>query len=79
MDLRGHLCRGAGKGNNVFNILLDKVVQPMLRRMGTAFAVYLVTLGVGAEVADQIALGATALAGVGVDLALSAADKKRRR
>lgn len=51
--------------------LKSEVIGPILRRGGTAFGMYLVGVGVGEAEATQIAAGATALLGIGLDLLLS--------
>lgn len=54
------------------------VVTPLLRRLGTAFATYLVATGTPADTVEAAGLWATAGIGIMVDLALGYFNRKRR-
>ncbi|MFV1531183.1 MULTISPECIES: hypothetical protein [unclassified Phaeobacter] len=55
----------------MYEYLASEFIQPLLRRVGTAFGTYLVTIGVTQETSNMIVAGIIALGGVLVDLALS--------
>lgn len=52
-------------------IIVSEIVKPLIRRAGTAFGVFLMTLGLGQENVDQIVLGLVTAASVGADLLVS--------
>lgn len=53
------------------NAILQNVVNPLVRRVGTAAAVYLVAQGLDSALVEQLVNAATALLLVGVDLLLA--------
>jgi hypothetical protein len=56
--------------------LLNSVVKPLIRRVGSTAAGALVVWGANAELASQVEVGLTALCLIGIDLWLSNLDKK---
>lgn len=52
------------------------IVSPLLRRLGTAFAVYLAARGVPADSVDQLLSAIGIIVGIMSDIVLSAASKQ---
>lgn len=57
--------------------LIMLVVSPLLRRLGTALAVYLASKGAPADVLDQFVTALVAVLGLGFDIVLATIDKRR--
>lgn len=62
----------------MYSIMVKQIMQPILRRLGTVLTGFLIGTGVPQETTAQIVMGLTALVLVGVDLALSAYDKRKK-
>lgn len=62
----------------MYKIIVSEIVKPLIRRGGTAFGVFLMSLGLGQENVDQIVLGLTAALTVSADLFLSHLERKSR-
>lgn len=79
MAARGELsspgARNGKKGTTV-KFVISEILNPLLRRAGTAFGVYLVAQGVDQNTATQIAAGAVAAGGVLFDLLNSHFNRK---
>lgn len=56
--------------------IITLLCRPVLRRIGTAFAGYLVASGVDAGLVEQLLIAIAATLAIGVDLAASALAKK---
>lgn len=56
--------------------LRDDVVKPLLGRVGTGLAAWLVTLGAGQELANQVGIGVIAFGLICADLFLSHIGRK---
>jgi len=63
----------------MLGILSGEIFEPIIRRLGTASATYLVTVGVHADVANDVKLGIIAVAGITVDLMFSHLARKARK
>jgi len=61
---------------NLLNTLRRELAMPLLRRVGTALAAYLVGAGVASDDATAIVTGLIAVAGILMDLAFSYLDRK---
>lgn len=59
-------------------IIVSEIVKPLIRRGGTAFGVFLMTLGLGQENVDQIVLGLVTAACVAADLLVSHWARKNK-
>lgn len=58
------------------NFLLNQILAPFSRKVGTGIATWLVTLGIGQPIATQVGLGVAAAIAVGIDLYNSHLDRK---
>jgi hypothetical protein len=58
--------------------IVSEIVKPLIRRGGTAFGVFLMTLGLGQENVDQIVLGLVTAASVSADLLVSHWARKNK-
>lgn len=57
--------------------LIMLVVGPLVRRLGTALAVYLASRGVPADLADQLLTALAALLGLTADIWLATGERKK--
>lgn len=57
--------------------LIMLVVSPLLRRVGTALAVYAASKGVPSDLLDQFLQAAAVILGLALDIGLATANKKR--
>ena len=53
------------------NFILNEILSPVCRRLGTAAAAGVATLGATADVQNQVAVAVTAVCGLAFDLMLS--------
>ena len=56
--------------------ILKQLVEPAMRRIGSAGSAYLIGIGVAASSVEQIMLGLSAALAVGLELVLSAKARK---
>lgn len=61
----------------MWHMMKEVVLEPLLRRLGTAVGGYLVGMGVDATSTGQIVTGLTVAVLVGVDLLISARERGR--
>lgn len=59
-------------------ILVTEFLKPLVRRAGTAFGVFLLSVGVGQESVDHLVLGLTAALSIMLDLVLSHWERQAR-
>lgn len=59
------------------NWLVSEIGKPLIRRVGTAFGAYLLTIGVQGDTQVQIVAGLTASLSVALDLLLSHRNRKK--
>ncbi len=57
--------------------LIKLIVSPLLRRLGTALAVYLASKGAPADLLDQLLTAFAAVLGLVFDIVLATIDKRR--
>lgn len=57
--------------------LIMLIVSPLVRRLGTALAVYLASKGAPADQLDQLLTAVAAVLGISFDIVLATIEKKR--
>ncbi|QCS37284.1 hypothetical protein [Tortoise microvirus 79] len=67
------------RGSKMIEIIKNNLIYPTLTRLGTLGAGLLVSLGMHEATADQVVVGAIALALFAVDLTASHFNRKRER